>query len=284
VRARWGMVRAPMAVKLPTLDAVDDANPTLGLYLEYAAKFIVAYEGPCGIFAVYIRASINELDDLVPPAPYICTMRDVPAMVFMENDGSWPKDVADAVAHALADGVIGATPDKMGNLVVSDEDADRALEAQQGPPMSELLETLERCLARHVRLRELNAPEHLLVNEELMVRSRWRAVAFRRAAAEHVWPDALQGVVQELGITPEAYSENAKPIDKLRQIVEALKDLHLLRAGDFNPCNAENTLAYAQVLWETVKDTSEAKYYPWPGSVVNLARDLGIVVRVVAPG
>lgn len=264
-----------MAEPLPTLDAVRAAAPILGLYLE-RATLIAAYHGPGGTYAVY-RPRLPA-PGLPPPSPMMCTLRDRPALVQLEDEPAWyDEEDSAAVARALADGVLRAAPGERGNLSVTEDDVERVL-----APAAEVLEALETSLARLVRFRELNAPGAIVENEIAMARARWRIVADCDQAAYHAWPAALREVVRELRLTRDPL--DAPVLEKLARIVDALTDIAVLRRAEAHPSFVESTRNHAARLWDSVASAPEVADHPWPRSLASVAEELGIVVRRTRPG
>lgn len=271
-----------MAERLDSLEEVRSKNPNLGRFLERVSEFIVAYHGLGGTFAVYMPPRQPALD-LLRPSPFICTMLEHAALVQMDEGMSWDDDTADAVAEALADQVIQAKRLATGNLGVSDEDVDAALEQRSRLYVTETLEKLNGRLSRFARLRELNAPDAILDNEVIGAHVLWRAIVLLPEMTEPVWPDGFEEIARELGLTIEGSAYRAKSSDKLERIVEALEDVARIRKGTFHASYEGTTLVYAKALWKSIANTQEAHVYPWPRHVVDIARDIGIDVRVITP-
>lgn len=115
-----------MSSRTLTLQDLRVVSSPLARFIEDG--YIAGFDGSGGAFAVYNPRTTDLLGG--PPPIYVCTMRERPTLVELEDaSANWmDRKLAIAVARALAGGIIQVQTSGV-ILVVSETAADRALAA-----------------------------------------------------------------------------------------------------------------------------------------------------------
>jgi hypothetical protein len=148
--------------------------------------------------------------------------------------------------------------------------------------LREAVEHIERRFERVRQLRALNAPDDLIEGEFAMARIRWRSVAVEPAASAYEWPPASAELAREARLLPEDFYA-AITADTLAIVVDVLRDIRILHKPE-NAARPDRDRVHALAVniakqrWFRIFDRAEAMLFVWPADVIELARDLRLVL------